>query len=342
MVIKRPVGLQRDEPMSVLLSVEDLKKYFPLTRGILWERQIGLIKAVDGLSFTIRKGETLGLVGESGCGKTTTGRCIVGLEQPTSGKIMFEGKDIDSPSGLDLRKLQGKIQIIFQDPQGSLDPRMRAEEIIAEPLMIEKISRSEARERVEEVMSLVGLDPEMMNRYPHMFSGGQRQRISVARAVIRHPGLIVCDEPVSALDVSIQAQIINLLMELQEKLGHSYLFIAHDLSVVRNISTRVAVMYLGRIVEIVRAAELFGNPLHFYTKALISAVPIPDPAVERERNRILLQGEVPSPLNPPSGCRFHDRCRGSQERCKEQEPQLKEEEPDHWVACWFASDKMRE
>jgi oligopeptide/dipeptide ABC transporter ATP-binding protein len=324
-----------------LLAVKDLKKYFPLTKGILRERQIGLIKAVDGVSFTIRKGETLGFVGESGCGKTTTGRCIVGLEQPTSGKIIFEGKDISSSYGLELRKLKGKIQIIFQDPQGSLDPRMRAEEIIAEPLMVEKISRSEARERVEEVMSLVGLDPEMMNRYPHMFSGGQRQRISVARAVIRHPSLIVCDEPVSALDVSIQAQIINLLAELQEKLGHSYLFIAHDLSVVRNISTWVAVMYLGRIVEIVRAVELFRNPLHFYTKALISAVPIPDPSVERERNRILLQGEVPSPLNPPSGCRFHDRCWESKKLCIEQEPQLKEEEPDHWVACWFASEKMR-
>jgi oligopeptide transport system ATP-binding protein len=327
--------------MNVLLEVKDLKKYFPLTKGILRERQIGLIKAVDGVSFTIRKGETLGFVGESGCGKTTTGRCIVGLEQPTSGKIFFEGKDISSSYGSELRKLQGKIQIIFQDPQGSLDPRMRAEEIIAEPLMVEKIRRSEARERVEEVMSLVGLDPEMMNRYPHMFSGGQRQRISVARAVIRHPSLIVCDEPVSALDVSIQAQIINLLAELQEKLGHSYLFIAHDLSVVRNISTWVAVMYLGRIVEIVRAVELFRNPLHFYTKALISAVPIPDPSVERKRNRILLLGEVPSPLNPPSGCRFHGRCWEPKKLCIEQEPQLKEEEPDHWVACWFASEKMR-
>jgi oligopeptide transport system ATP-binding protein len=326
--------------MTVLLAVEDLKKYFPLTKGILRERQIGLIKAVDGLSFTIQKGETLGFVGESGCGKTTTGRCIVGLEQPTSGKVVFEGKDVGSSCGFEFRELQGRMQIIFQDPQGSLDPRMRTGEIIAEPLMVDKIGRAEARERVEEVMSLVGLDPEMMNRYPHMFSGGQRQRISVARAVVRHPSLIVCDEPVSALDVSIQAQIINLLMELQEKLGHSYLFIAHDLSVVRNISTRVAVMYLGRIVEIVRAAELFRNPLHFYTKALISAVPIPDPAVERERRRILLQGEVPSPLYPPSGCRFHDRCRGSRERCKEQEPPLKEEEPDHWVACWFADDKM--
>jgi len=326
--------------MSVLLEVKDLKKYFPLIKGILRERQIGLIKAVDGVSFAIRKGETLGLVGESGCGKTTTGRCIVGLEEPTSGKITFAGKEISASDGLGLRELQGRVQIIFQDPFGSLDPRLTAEEIIAEPLMVEKFNRCEAREKVKEVMGLVGLDSEMINRYAHMFSGGQRQRISIARAIIRRPSLIVCDEPVSALDVSIQAQIINLFMELQEKLGHSYLFIAHDLSVVRNISTWVAVMYLGKIVEVVRAIELFKKPWHFYTRALISAVPIPDPSVEKERHRILLKGEVPSPLNPPSGCHFHPRCWEAKKVCSEEEPGMKEVEPEHWVACWVVEKQL--
>jgi len=326
--------------MNHLLEVRDLKKYFPLTKGILRERQIGLVKAVDGVSFAIKKGETLGLVGESGCGKTTTGRCIMGLEEPTSGKIIFEGKDLGSSFGMEFKKLQGRMQIIFQDPYGSLDPRLTAEQIIAEPLMVEKFNRSETREKVKEVMGLVGLDLEMINRYAHMFSGGQRQRISIARAIIRRPSLIVCDEPVSALDVSIQAQIINLFMELQEKLGHSYLFIAHDLSVVRNISNWVAVMYLGKIVEVVRAAELFKNPLHFYTRALISAVPIPDPSVEKKRQRILLKGEVPSPLNPPSGCHFHPRCWEGKKRCAEEEPRLKEVEPEHWAACWVVEKPL--
>ncbi len=322
--------------MSVLLEVKDLKKHFPLTKGIFKERQIGVVKAVDGVSFTIKKGETLGFVGESGCGKTTTGRCIVGLEKPTAGNVIFESKDISCSDGLELKKLQGRIQVIFQDPFGSLDPRLRAEQIIAEPLMVERFNRSEVRDQVKEVMELVGLDVEMMSRYPHMFSGGQRQRISIARAIIRRPSLIVCDEPVSALDVSIQAQIINLFMELQERLGHSYLFIAHDLSAVRNLSNWVAVMYLGKIVEVVKAIELFTRPLHFYTQALISAVPIPDPAVEKQRQRILLQGEVPSALNPPGGCHFHTRCWEAKKICGEEEPGLKDLEPGHWVACWVA------
>ncbi len=322
--------------MSVLLEVRDLKKYFPLTKGILRQQKIGLVKAVDGVEFTIKKGETLGLVGESGCGKTTTGRCIVGLEEPTSGNILFEGRDISSSPERAYRKLQGKMQVIFQDPFSSLDPRLRAEEIIAEPLMVERIDRREARDKVKEVMELVGLDIGMIDRYPHMFSGGQRQRISIARAVIRRPSLIICDEPVSALDVSIQAQVINILMELQERLELSYLFIAHDLSVVQNISTWVAVMYLGKIVEIVRSNELFRNPFHFYTQALLSAVPIPDPIAEKKRQRILLKGEVQSPLNRPSGCCFHPRCWAAKKRCTEEEPELQELEPEHWVACFFS------
>jgi oligopeptide transport system ATP-binding protein len=331
-----PGRLKEDDAVSDLLEIKGLKKHFPLKKGIIRERQIGLVKAVDGVSFKIRKGETLGLVGESGCGKTTTGRCILGLEKPTSGRIILEGEDISHADGVNPRDLKGKIQVIFQDPYGSLDPRMKAGEIIAEPLKVDKFDPAEARDRAKEVLSLVGLDPEMVNRYPHMFSGGQRQRLSIARAIVSRPVLIVCDEPVSALDVSIQAQVINLFMEIQERLGLSYLFIAHDLSVVRNISSWVAIMYLGKIVEIVRSADLFQNPLHFYSKSLISAVPIPDPIVERKRQRILLEGEVPSPLNPPAGCHFHTRCWERRKRCSEEEPVLKELEQGHWVACWVA------
>ena len=320
---------------SVLLEVKHLKMYFPVTSGIIVQKKVADVKAVDDVSFFIRKGETLGLVGESGCGKTTTGRAILQLYKPSAGEIMFEGRDLCKLSGGDMRAMRRKMQIIFQDPYGSLNPRMTCGSIIGEPLIVHHLvkNRKEYQEQVAELLRIVGLNPYMADRYPHEFSGGQRQRIGIARALAVKPNFIVCDEPVSALDVSIQAQVINLLEELQEEFHLTYLFIAHDLSVVRHISDRVAVMYLGKIVEIANRDELYENPLHPYTKALLSAVPIPDPVVEAKRERIILTGDVPSPLRPPPGCNFHTRCPIAIPECKDMVPQLREVSKDHWVAC---------
>jgi oligopeptide transport system ATP-binding protein len=319
---------------QVLLRVEGLKMHFPLTRGIIISRQYGAVKAVDGLDFFVRSGETLGLVGESGCGKSTCGRAILQLYRPTAGKVMFEGQDLTKIGGEQLRKVRRRMQMIFQDPYASLNPRMTVGDIIAEPLDIHNLASGKARtERVRDLLNLVGLAPYFANRYPHEFSGGQRQRIGIARALAVEPAFIVCDEPVSALDVSIQAQIINLLEDLQTQLGLTYLFIAHDLSVVRHISDRVAVMYLGKIVELADRNTLYRKGLHPYSKALLSARPIPDPDVEAKRERIILKGDVPSPVNPPSGCRFRTRCPIAIEDCAKIEPQFREVEPDHWVAC---------
>ena len=320
---------------DVLLEVKDLKMYFPVTSGIIFQRKIADVKAVDGLTFSIMKGETLGLVGESGCGKTTTGRAILQLYKPTEGSIVFEGQDLTELSGSEMRAMRRKIQVIFQDPYGSLNPRMTCGDIVGEPLTVHKLTsnKGEYRDRVAELLEVVGLNPYMADRYPHEFSGGQRQRIGIARALAVNPSFIVCDEPVSALDVSIQAQVINLLEDLQERFDLTYLFIAHDLSVVRHISDRVAVMYLGHIVELADRNELYENPLHPYTKALLSAVPIPDPAIEAQRERIILTGDVPSPMNPPAGCVFHTRCPVAIDDCQLQMPELREVEPDHWVGC---------
>ncbi len=322
---------------QVLLRVENLVKWFPITRGIIFTRTIGYVHAVDSVSFEIRRGETLGLVGESGCGKSTVGRTILQLHRPTRGRVIFDGVDLTQLKGGKLRRMRRRMQIIFQDPYASLNPRMTVGQIIAEPLEIHGIARGkEARERVEELLCLVGLNPVFADRYPHEFSGGQRQRIGIARALALQPDFIVCDEPISALDVSIQAQIVNLLQELQERFHLTYLFIAHDLAMVRHISDRVAVMYLGKIVELADRIELYENPLHPYTQALLSAVPVPDPAVEARRQRIILRGEVPSPVNPPSGCRFHPRCPIAQEICKRVEPEWREVRPGHWAACHLA------
>ena len=294
---------------NVLVHVDHLVKHFPITRGIIIQKQVGAVHAVDDVSFKIYRGETLGLVGESGCGKSTTGRTLLQLYRPTSGHVYFEGTDLVHLKGEDLRFMRRRMQMIFQDPYASLNPRMTVEEIIGEPLAVHGIiPGKEIRERVKELLNLVGLSSRLVDRYPHEFSGGQRQRIGVARSLALTPSLIVCDEPISALDVSIQAQVVNLLEDLQEKLGLTYLFIAHDLSMVRHISNRVAVMYLGIIVELADRSELYRNPLHPYTQALLSAVPIPDPTIEDKRQRIILEGDVPSPVNPPSGCRFRTRC----------------------------------
>lgn len=321
---------------DTILDVRDLKMYFPVTRGLL-RKKVAEVKAVDGVSFKLRRGETLGLVGESGCGKTTVGRCIIRLYQPNSGQIVFEGKDISSLSEQKMRQIRSRMALIFQDPYSSLDPRQSAGSIVGEPLKIHRMvsSRSDYENRVKELFRIVGLDSSMMDRYPHEFSGGQRQRIGVARALACEPSLVICDEPISALDVSIQAQIINLLQELKAGLkGLTYVFIAHDLSVVRHISDRVAVMYLGRIVEVTRSRELYRNPMHPYTQALLSAVPMPDPFVEKTRQRIVLQGEVPSPLNPPPGCSFHPRCSRAAARCSEVTPVLRDVGNEHMVACF--------
>ena len=318
-----------------ILDVQQLRMYFPVTRGLL-RRKVADVKAVDNVSFTIKTGETLGLVGESGCGKTTIGRCVLGLYKPSNGKIIFQGEDIASYPEKKMRRVRSKMALIFQDPYSSLDPRQSAGSIVGEPLKIHQMagSKSEYEGRVEQLFRVVGLDPSMANRFPHEFSGGQRQRIGVARALACDPDLIVCDEPISALDVSIQAQIINLLEELQDRVeGLSYLFIAHDLSVVRHISDRVAVMYLGHIVELCKSRVLYDNPLHPYTRALLSAVPIADPFVEESRERIILKGEVPSPLNPPPGCPFHPRCFMAVPECSLAVPPLQDVGGGHEVAC---------
>ncbi len=329
---------QNTQVDNVLIEVKNLKMYFPVTSGILVQRTVGYIKAVDDVSFFVRRGETLGLVGESGCGKTTTGRCILQLYRPTAGTILFDDKDLCSMTGRELRGIRRQMQLIFQDPYSSLNPRMTAGNIIGEPLIVHGLSRDrrEYRERVAELLSIVGLNTYMADRFPHEFSGGQRQRIGVARALAVNPQFIVCDEPVSALDVSIQAQIINLLEELQEKFDLTYLFIAHDLSVVMHISYRVAVMYLGHIVEIAARNAIYATPLHPYTKALLSAVPIPDPVIDTQRERIPLAGEVPSPLNPPRGCVFHPRCWMATAECQQVIPELREVQTGHWVACIHA------
>lgn len=315
-----------------LLKVRNLKKYFPV-RGGLFSKIVGYVKAVDGVSFDIKKGETLGLVGESGCGKTTAGRTILRLLEPTAGEVEIDGKDIYRLKKDELRKARREIQIIFQDPFGSLNPRMTVGDIVGESLFIHNLTKNKksGEKRIKELLVTVGLNASHMRRYPHEFSGGQRQRIGIARALALHPKLIICDEPVSALDVSIQAQVINLLEELQNKFQLTYLFIAHDLSVIKHISDRIAVMYLGKIVELASAEDLYSNPLHPYTKALLSAVPIPDPTLKRQR--IVLEGDVPSPFNPPKGCRFHPRCRYAKEICKEKEVELIDVGNEHYVAC---------
>jgi len=319
---------------DVILEVRNLVKHFPIGGGWLG-RPSAVVKAVDGVSFTIRRGETLGLVGESGCGKTTTGRCVLQLERATSGQVIFEGRDLTALSESELRRVRRRIQVIFQDPYSSLNPRMTVGQMIAEPLAVHGIvaHRSARAARVQELLRQAGLLPAMADRYPHELSGGQRQRVGIARALAMEPGLIICDEPVSALDVSIQAQIINLLEELQAELGLTYLFVAHDLSVVRHISDRVAVMYLGRIVEITDRKSLYEDPQHPYTKALLSAVPIPDPEIEARREHVVLGGEVPSPLNPPSGCVFHPRCPIAIDQCRRGVPELREVKPGHLAAC---------
>ncbi|MBI4641410.1 MAG: dipeptide ABC transporter ATP-binding protein [Candidatus Tectomicrobia bacterium] len=319
---------------NILLEVKDLKMYFPITSGVVFQRKVGDVQAVDGIDFYIKRGETLGLVGESGCGKSTTARAILQLYRPTAGEVVFERNDLCKLEGEDLRKMRRKMQMIFQDPYASLNPRMTVGSIVGEPMGVHKIARGKEREeRVKELLQVVGLNPYFINRYPHEFSGGQRQRIGIARALAVQPDFIVCDEPVSALDVSIQAQIINLLEELQDQFHVTYLFIAHDLSVVRHISDRVAVMYLGKIVEITDWMELYDNPLHPYTKALLSAVPIPDPDVEAKRERVILTGDVPSPINPPQGCKFHTRCPIAIPQCKEIVPPLKDVGGEHYVSC---------
>jgi len=322
---------------EVLLEVRDLVKHFPVGGGF-FKRAAGTVRAVDGVSFTLRRGETLGLVGESGCGKTTTGRCILQLERPTSGQIVFEGTDLATHSPQQLRGLRRHMQVIFQDPYSSLNPRMTIGQILAEPLKVHRLAPGKAarEKRIQELLKQVGLLPQHAQRYPHQLSGGQRQRVGIARALAMEPSLIICDEPVSALDVSIQAQIINLLEELQGRLGLTYLFIAHDLSVVRHISDRVVVMYLGKVVEVADRQTLYEAPLHPYTRALLSAVPIPDPKLEATRERTVLRGEIPSSLTPPGGCVFHTRCPKAEARCSAEIPRLREIQPGHWGACHLA------
>jgi oligopeptide transport system ATP-binding protein len=318
-----------------ILAVKDLKVHFPLTRGTFFKREIGSVKAVDGVSFELRRGETLGLVGESGCGKTTTGLAVLRMLAPSEGSIVFEGEDITHHDAACMRPIRRRMQMVYQDPYGSLDPRMKVRDIVGEPLEVHGLAKDKAkyRERVASLLDMVGLLPDMAERYPHEFSGGQRQRIGIARALALDPKLLVCDEPVSALDVSIQAQVVNLFMDLQQKLGLTYLFIAHDLSVVRHISDRIAVMYLGRMVEIAGRDELYRDPLHPYTKALLAAIPIPDPELEAKRPQQVITGEVPSVLNPPRGCRFHPRCPMAEKRCAEEEPQLRQMASGRSVAC---------
>jgi oligopeptide transport system ATP-binding protein len=321
---------------EVLLRVDDLMMHFPIYRGVI-QRQVGAVRAVDGISFDVKRGETLGLVGESGCGKSTTGRTILQLYRPTSGQVHFEDVDLVHLKGEDLRRMRRKMQMIFQDPYASLNPRMTVADIVGEPLMVHSAATGkEIQERVQHLLELVNLNPSFAGRYPHEFSGGQRQRIGVARALALQPSFIICDEPISALDVSIQAQVVNLLEELQEQFNLTYLFIAHDLSMVKHISDRVAVMYLGVIVELASRDEIYAKPLHPYTQALLSAVPIPDPVADAKRERTILKGDVPSPANPPSGCRFRTRCPIAEGICAESRPEFREIRPGHFVACFFA------
>ena len=319
---------------ETLLEVKDLKMYFPVTAGFLVQKKVADVRAVDDVSFEVKHGETLGLVGESGCGKSTTGRAILQLHRPTEGSVLFDGDDLTLLSGNDLRAYRRRMQMIFQDPYSSLNPRMSVGSIVAEPMVIHGLYKgAERKERVEYILNAVGLNPYFAGRYPHEFSGGQRQRIGIARALAVEPEFLVCDEAVSALDVSIQAQIINLLEDLQQEFDLTYLFIAHDLAVVRHISDRVAVMYLGKLMEVAESLELYQNPLHPYTKALLSAVPITDPEIERARERVILTGDVPSPLRPPPGCVFNTRCPIVIDECRERVPEWREVETDHWVAC---------
>ncbi|HLA07928.1 MAG TPA: ABC transporter ATP-binding protein [Anaerolineales bacterium] len=320
---------------EVLVTVRDLKKHYPVLRGLVFQRRVGTVRAVDGISFSISRGETLGLVGESGCGKTTAGRTLLGLYPPTSGSVTIDGLEMTRATHKELLAIRRKAQIIFQDPYASLNPRWTVNSIVTEPMRVHRLlsNDKERSERAKDLLGMVGLNPRLINRFPHEFSGGQRQRIGVARALASNPLFIVCDEPISALDVSIQAQVVNLLENLQDQLGLTYLFIAHDLSMVRHICDRVAVMYLGLIVETAERDELYENPLHPYTQALLSAVPIPDPRKDRARKRVILTGDVPSPINPPSGCRFHPRCPIAMQICKTVVPEWHEAAPNHWVSC---------
>jgi oligopeptide transport system ATP-binding protein len=330
-----PIAGSKGHMGGTLIDVQDLVMHFPVTEGIVIPKVVANVKAVDGISFSIRKGETLGLVGESGCGKTTTGRCILRLEDATAGAISYEGVDLTKLKGNELLPYRQKIQVIFQDPFSSLNPRMKIGEILAEPMRVHGIipDQRERDERVLELLKLCGLSPRFADRYPHEMSGGQRQRVGIARALAMDPEFIVCDEAVSALDVSIQAQVINLLEDLRDKFGLTYLFFSHDLSVVRHICHRVAVMYLGKMVELADTDELFDNPLHPYTKALLEAVPIPDPTLESGRAHKIIKGEIPSPMNPPSGCVFHPRCEIAVDSCPKAFPEFREVKPGHWVAC---------
>ncbi len=329
------------ENHKILVQVRNLKKYFPISQGLILQSHVGDVKAVDDVNFDVYRGETLGLVGETGCGKTTVGRTMLRLYEPTSGQIIFDDIDLAMLRGSGLRHIRKRMQMIFQDPYASLNPRMTVGSIIAAPLDVHNYGNRKAkRERVQELLEIVGLNPDFVNRYPHEFSGGQRQRIGIARALALNPDLVICDEPISSLDVSIQAQVVNLLEELQDRLGLTYLFIAHDLSMVRHISDRMAVMYLGKIMELADRDEIYRHSIHPYTQALVSAVPVPDPDVSKERKRIILVGDIPSPANPPVGCNFNTRCPVAKDICFQEDPEYREIKPEHWVACHFAEDFM--
>ena len=325
-----------------LVQVRNLKKYFPIQRGMIIERHVGDVKAVDDVSFDVLRGETLGLVGETGCGKTTVGRTILRLYEPTGGQVIFDGIDLVTLNEGELRRMRQRMQMIFQDPYASLNPRMTVGSIVSAPLDVHKTAHSKNKsKRVDDLLDMVGLNPEFVNRYPHEFSGGQRQRVGIARALAVSPDLIICDEPISSLDVSIQAQVVNLLEELQRELGLTYIFIAHDLSMVRHISNRIAVMYLGKIMELADRNDIYLDPIHPYTQALMSAVPLPDPDIQKKRKRILLEGDIPSPTNPPVGCNFNTRCPAAKERCFKEDPAFREIKPGHWAACHFAEDFLQ-